>query len=216
MLEILEVSQWETPASHYQERQEGRFRLQRTTYQPGFYKLYRVRGYTWFHVTQAIPIMSLQEERDGAWRDWMIDDPFNYYAMAAYCERLSGRVLTSGLGLALAAHELVKNPRVTQVTVVERSPEVISLVQPYLPAAVSLKAADFWEVAEQTAGWDSILLDIWATKGKGQHDQVMTREVWPARERLKARFPETTMVFFGFAPPTDIDIQEPYIKGARW
>jgi hypothetical protein len=209
MLEILQIKDWHTPASDYLEMQVGDYRLQRTTYQPGFYKLYRVKGYTWFEVVEPIPIMALQERR-GEWCDWMIDDPFNYYAMTEYCNRMHGRVLTSGLGLGLAAHALAENEAVTEVKVVEQSPEVIELVGPYVD--VDVVQGDFWDNLD--GEWDFILLDIWATKGKHQHDEIMRKEVWPAREYLKERFPETQMVFFGFAPPTDIDIQHPYMTRA--
>ena len=212
MLETLQISEWQTPASAYEEREIGAFRLKRTVYEPGYYKLYRVKGYTYFQVMKPIPIMSLQECRDGEWRDWMIDDPFNYLAMKEYCGSLKGRVLTAGLGLGLAVQELAKNGEVTEVVVVERSPEVMTLVGGYMPSSVNLVLDDFWAYTEQANGWDSILLDIWVTKGKEQHDRVMEEEARPAREKLKERFPSATLVLFGFAPLSDIDIQVPYLR----
>lgn len=200
--------------------------MMRTSYKSGMYRLYRIDGFSYFEALEELPIMSLEgKEADGEWRQWMIDDPFNFLATKRYCEAMSGRVLTSGLGLGIAAKALAENDKVTELVVVEREQAVIDLVKPYMPEKAQVVQGDFSDYIAQQGrfrpkwlrlilgdgrDWDYILLDIWRTQGVGEHQKVMDAEVMPARARLKARFPKTEMVFFGFAPPTDIDIQVPY------
>ena len=145
MRDVLKVESWDTHCSHYAEREVGDYRLKKTSYAPGMYRLYRVDGFSYFQVTKEIPVMSLEGRENGEWRQWMIDDPFNYLAMRRYCERMSGRVLTSGLGLGIAATALAENPKVSEVVIVERAQEVIDLIAPYLPKGkLRIVHDDFW------------------------------------------------------------------------
>jgi len=220
MNEILEISEWKTPASAYLEAWKGphnrpKWRITKKPYGPGYFKMYRVQGYTWYHLSEPIEITALEEFYDGEWHEWMIDDPFHYLAIKEYCQRLEGKVLTSGLGLGLVAHELAKNPKVTEIVVVERSPEVMLMLSRAFPRKVKILRGDFWAYVEgpgRNTKWTSMFVDLWVTKGKEEHDAVGKYEVVPARERLKAMFPDTTMVFFGFPDSSDIDIQVPYLR----
>jgi hypothetical protein len=158
--------------------------------------------------------MSLEGREDGEWKQWMIDDPFNYMAVREYCKRLKGRVLTSGLGLGIAATALAENPEVTEVVVVEPAQEVIDLMTPYLPERVSVIQDDFWDVAKDTRKrfwraprWDGVLLDIWRSTGMKEHEDVRARDAVPAKALLERLHPGIPHVLFGFAEQTDIDIQ---------
>jgi len=212
---VLEVTSWHTPCSDYAERTVGDYRLKQTEYREGTYRLYRVGGFSYFRVAGGpIPVMSLEGRENGEWRQWMIDDPFNYMAMREYCKRLSGRVLTSGLGLGIAATALAENPAVTEIVVVERSPEVIELISRYVPERVKITQDDFWNVAQDTRKrlwrkprWDGILLDIWRSTGMQEHEEVRTRDAIPAKARLEKLHPGVPKVLFGFAEQTDLDIQ---------
>src|SRR3972149_6976915 len=46
--------------------------------------------------------------------------------------RASGRCLVAGLGLGMVAHAMLRKPGVKHVTIVEKSPDVIKLVGPWL------------------------------------------------------------------------------------
>lgn len=211
----LEVTTWHTPCTDYEERTVGDYRLKKTEYKEGVYRLYRVGGFSYFRVSGGpIPVMSLEGQEEGQWRQWMIDDPFNYMAMQEYCKRLKGRVLTSGLGLGIAARSLAENPNVTEVMVVERAQEVIDLVKPYIPERVNVVQGDFWDVAKRTrkrfwqkSRWDSILLDIWRSTGLKEHEEVRQRDAIPAKTLLEKWHPGIPHVLFGFAEQSDIDIQ---------
>ena len=207
----LQVTEWETPASRYAERVVGNYRLHVKQQFPGLRRMYGVDGFICYDHKDPLPVMSLQELREGHWQDWMIDDPFNAIATQRYCEAYKGRVLTAGLGLGLAAHFLDENPKVTDVAVAEISPEVVALVGPYCKATVW--NMDFWD-AVGGGQWDGIFLDTWVTIGKEQHDSVMEREVRPAYKRLRALCPDALINIFGFAPYCDTDIQQPAFAGA--
>jgi hypothetical protein len=212
---VLEVTSWHTQCSDYTERTVGDYRLKKTEYKEGMYRLYRVGGFSYFRVAGGtIPIMSLEGRENGEWRQWMIDDPFNYMAVREYCKRLKGRVLTSGLGLGIAATALAENPEVTEIVVAERSAEVIDLVRRYVPEQIKVIQADFWDVAKDTRKrfwreprWDGILLDIWRSTGLQEHEEVRKRDAIPARARLAKLHPGVQTVLFGFAEQSDIDIQ---------
>ena len=207
---VLELDNWETPATRYNEEQSGNYRLSKSSYPEGYYKHYCMDGYAYTKVLKPIPITLLQEYRDG-WRDWMADDPMDYRAMQKYAEAAYGDVLVAGLGLGLVLYELNKNPRVKSITVVERSPDVINLTGKYIPD-VTLVNADFWDFVERDGGeWDFIIVDIWATKGKKEHDRVYREQVLPRNEYLREKY-NSLFVFHGFNEITDVQIIEPFLS----
>lgn len=218
MAKILSLDSWETPASHYKEAQVGNYRLKKSEYLPGYYSHYMMDGYAFVKVEKPIPLMLLQEFRDGEWHDWMADTPMDYTALQKMAGAAHGRVLTSGLGLALVTHELVKNPNVSEVTIVERSPEVVQLVSQYLPKEkVRLVLGDLWGFVEKDdTEWGMAIVDIWVTKGKEEHTRVFQEHVLPASNYMRAKYPNTTMAFHGFAEVTDVELVEPHPVIKRW
>ena len=137
-IKALEITEWKTPATDYNVRQVGNYRIGKHTYQPGFYAYHGIDGYAIFSIKRPLRMTSLMELRANNlgmlhWKEWMVDIPTDYRAMQKYAERAYGRVLTSGLGLGLVTHELCKNDKVESITVVEISPSVIEFVKGYLP-----------------------------------------------------------------------------------
>ena len=49
-----------------------------------------------------------------------------------FAKAASKRVLIAGLGLGLLASQLIKNPKVTEIVVIEKNPDVIKLISKYL------------------------------------------------------------------------------------
>lgn len=101
--------------------------------------------------------------------------------------RRGGSVLVTGLGLGLVVEALLadRDGPVADVTVIERSPDVIRLIGPYLSAKfgarVKIVQADAFAWlpppdARYTVGWH----DIWPNP----HD----RSRWPEMEELERRF----------------------------
>ncbi len=210
---LLMLNHWETPATVYRERQVGNYRLHKTSYPAGHrYSYYFMDGYGQYETVVDLPMTLLQEYRDGEWHDWMIDDPINYRAMQKYAEAAEGDVLTTGLGLGLIVHELNNNPKVHSITVVECSPQVCELVLPYVPLAkVNLILADFWAFMEvDTVERDMVIVDLWVSKGKEQHDQVFRELIRPANELLRAKYPKAKIVIHGFQDVTDVQLVMPY------
>ena len=64
---------------------------------------------------------------------WMSDYPIEQAQHDAELKPItSGRVLVGGLGLGYAATQLARRPRITEVVVIEKSPDVLALVADHL------------------------------------------------------------------------------------
>jgi len=203
---LLKVSNWETPASSYKEGQVGNYRLKsfhQDSRERGYHNL---DGYERYCSDDGLPIMHLQEYRNGDWYDWMVDDPMNFRCMEKYAAGAEGDVLTTGLGLGLVAHELKKNDRVTSITIVERNPCVRDLVWPYVLKG-KLLIGDFWEFIEtDSTNWGTIIVDHWVFDSRVVQMQLLINEAYPAWQKLRGKYPDSKLVFHGFDELNDIEI----------
>jgi hypothetical protein len=116
----------------------------------------------------------------------MTDVPCEHAQMRACCANLFGDVLVAGLGLGLAVHLLARKRRVTSVTVVELSGEVIDLVWDHTDhrgkgVVIQADAFDFLR-SERGKAYDSALLDTW----QGDNEATFFKTVLPMR-RLAAK-----------------------------
>ena len=78
--------------------------------------------------------------------------------------RAHGHVLIAGLGLGMILHPILRNPRVSSVTVIEKYQDVVDLIRPTLPASnkLSILVADIFAWAPPVgATYDAIWFDIW-------------------------------------------------------
>lgn len=211
---VLELDQWHTPATDYAEAERGDFRIHHGRYTRGYYRMWGVDGHLLFRVRKPIPCISLQQRRNGKWRDWMVDDPPQYRAMQIYAEQSRGRVLTTGLGLGLIVHELAKNPKVESVTVVELSQEVVDLVEPYLPKGIEIVVDDFYHFTEETARqWDTIIVDLWVSSSADEKRELLYHKVLPMGVFLSQKYPGASITFHGFQNVSDIKpVDEEMVK----
>lgn len=214
---IQEIDRWHTPATDYPEKEIGNFRIHRGRYTRGMYEMWGVDGYIFNKVTKPIPITHLQERRGKRWHDWMIDDPPHYRAMQIYAEQAKGKVLTTGLGLGLIVHELAKNPKVEQVTVVEKSAEVVRLLDSNLPAYCHefvIIIDDFYDFIETDhTDWDTIIVDLWVADGGEQKRDLLFHKVLPMGVELKLKYPKASITFHGFQGVSDIKpVSEEMVK----
>ncbi len=94
---------------------------------------------------------------------YMTDAEFECWTNAEFIENARGDVLVAGLGIGLILGPILKLPRVTSVTVLEISPDVISLIAP-LYKSPKLKAivADAYKWEAPRKAFDCVYLDIWA------------------------------------------------------
>ncbi len=205
---IRELSGWHTPATDYLEAVSGNFRLYRILCPPGIHSHMRINGSRCTKITSPFPMTLLQENRGGKWRDWMADDPFDYWAMQKFAATAKGKVLVGGLGLGLVAHELALNDKVTDVTVVERSHDVCTLVKGNITGGkVTIVESDFWDFIESdTTQWDVIIADIWVANNKMERQMLLKNEVVPAREKLHAKYPNAVLMFHGFEEVSDVSL----------
>jgi hypothetical protein len=117
---------------------------------------------------------------------WMMDVPSEAYTMDPLAEKAKGHVLAIGLGIGYYPFMALRNPNVTDVTVLEKAPEVIELFESVLhaqfPRAKDLKVieGDAFEVftPEGLAPYDTVFVDIWRSAEDG----------YPLIERLLGQF----------------------------
>lgn len=202
----LVLRDWRTPATGYPERQLGNYRIKRIYYR-GHYYMYGIDGYLFFEAPKRIPVTQLQELRGKRWHSWMVDDPPHERAMEIYAEQSRGRVLIAGLGLGLILHALAKNDRVTSVTCIEISQEVIGLVGPevwkYRPK-IQVIREDFYKfIREDNTKWDGIITDLWVAGPENKMD-IFYHEVLPFAVALRVKYPDTPLTFHGFSTVSDI------------
>lgn len=111
------------------------------------------------------PIPTLQHRRAGQWELWMSVTDMEVGTMSDQVMEARGRVLVGGLGLALFPALLEVNDRVTDVTVVEIDPDVITMMEPYTDLlGVEVVNDDLMKYAECRAAresFDYCYVDIW-------------------------------------------------------
>ena len=109
-------------------------------------------------------------------RIWMTVTPNEINTIRPCARAVHGRVLAYGLGLGYFAYHALLNPRVTGVTVVERSGDVIDLFRrcllPCFPRREDLRIvqADAFDYAARTApgeDYDCVFTDLWHDAGDG-------------------------------------------------
>jgi predicted methyltransferase len=205
--EIIDISEWKTPATDYPEKEFGSARIVHGFYNNGYYNNYGVRRYSYFRVVGQIPVTSLEIRKIGRgkemWQTWMVDDPPHWWSMQGYARNSSGKVLVAGLGLGLVIGELLKNVDVSSVTVVEHNKDVIGLISPLLPAAIDVKLdivnKDFYEFINKTDNkFDRIIIDLWTTSSGEETLRILSEEVRPLSYYMMKLFPDASVVFHGF------------------
>lgn len=132
----------------------------------------------------------LVEDRAGV---WMTDSLQELEQMRVLLSDFSGKVLVAGLGLGVFL--LVMPLEVEEITIVEKSPEVIKMVSSYLPkhpAKIKIIEADFneFEVSDE---YDFVFLDFWQPTG----EWALTKFVLPQRKRFKNKIPQERIRCWG-------------------
>lgn len=108
---------------------------------------------------------------DGAWLVMMSDAPYEIRSSMEFIENAKGDVLVAGLGIGATLVPVLRKTSVKSVTVIEKNPDVITLVHPHLRR---VRCGDKLTVVEGDAlawapmtgkqrgrRWDAIWLDIW-------------------------------------------------------
>ncbi len=203
----LNISHWSTPATEYPLETVGTARFGRRPQQVGLYPYWGMDGFIYWRLQHRIQITDLQLLDEGKWSTWMVDDPPQWRAMQIYATHALGKVLVAGLGLGLVCHELVKNPLVEEVTVVERNPDVITLMQSHTPEGVTVVNQDFETfVCSQDENWDTIIVDLWVAHGVEEKMALFYSEVLPLHSKIAEHHPHTSVTYHGFQNISDIPV----------
>lgn len=119
----------------------------------------------------------------GRARTWMSMSPMEIESQEIGCQHASGHVVVMGLGMGWAAANAALHPAVSQVTVVEFDPEVISAVEQsgifgQLPEAaharIRVMHGDAHHYVPDTPA-DTLLADIWLPLFDARRDEEVRR-----------------------------------------
>jgi len=110
---------------------------------------------------------------------WMSDTPMEKRWNCRIMYQSSGRVLIAGLGLGVILPKVLE--RAQHVTVIEKNPDVIALVEPhYRCKKLTVINADIHEwTPPKGSKWDVIYFDIWGD---------VSTDVLPEMAKLHRRF----------------------------
>lgn len=153
---------WTTPLTAAPLDTVGDARLRRRHYR-GTYRLEAVNGFEYYRTRRWLPVTALQIREGRRWAIWMVDDPLHWFGMREAVEKLpAGRILVAGLGLGLMLHHMAPEPRFREIVVVERSPDVASLIRPTLPddPRVRIVLDDYYDHIRAASRPDGILWDL--------------------------------------------------------
>ena len=110
---------------------------------------------------------------------WMTDVPVEQAQANSILNKYEGTVLVGGLGLGYAALRIALLPLVKKVVVIEIAPEVIELVEPYLPAEARKKITVVEDdllkylVGNVGTAYDHAFYDIWQSDGEGTFFEIV-------------------------------------------
>lgn len=111
----------------------------------------------------------------------MHDTPQELQTHLNFMLRARGTVLITGLGLGCVARGCLANPAVEHVTIIERDPDVLKLVRPYMPEGprLTIIQADALQWTKQnTQTFSCAWHDLWSDPDAGEpHLQVMHSEL---------------------------------------
>ena len=130
-------------------------------------------------------------------REWMTVTPSEINTMTADIQAAYGKVAVFGLGLGYYAFMASEKPDVSEIVVIERDPEVISLfrefILPQFPhkEKVTVMEADAYVFAENMGNkqFDCAYVDIW-------HDVLDGVEMYLKMKRLEKHSPDTKFLYW--------------------
>lgn len=215
---ILPIWSWKTPATAIPEQERGNYRIIKRTVKPGTaWPMCKTLGYDYCVFMREAVLTLLQEKVGDKWRDWMVDSPYEWYAMGEYSMRANGpRILVGGLGLGLILHHLTLRRDIEEITVVEISEDVIHMVSPYIPKDPRIKIihGDIYSVIPQFASrgekFDTIIIDIWAGR-----DYEFVEEFMKMRRMLEAHYSDALHLYHPFQRILDTENFFSYLRGVK-
>ena len=211
---ILELDTWHTPATDYPLQTVGKARLTRGSIPVAHYDYSGMDGNVFWKPKDrgTISITGLELKEGRHWQTWMIDGPSDHRPMEKFAEAAFGHVLIGGLGLGLVIHELVKNPKVHAVTVIDRDPDVIKMMTPLVPACEIIQA-DFYDFVgdcqKTRRNFDTVIVDIWHWTTPEDKQQAYTKAVEIDFIMRHIIWPAAQISYHGFVGLSDVKVVTP-------
>ncbi|MBA7677044.1 Polyamine aminopropyltransferase [subsurface metagenome] len=216
---LLPIRDWITSASRIPQQSTGDFRIiKRAVKAQTAWPMFKTLGYDYCIFMDNAALTLLQEKNGDEWNDWMVDSPYEWYAMGEYAMRTRpANVLVGGLGLGLVLHHLTLRKDVEKVTVIELNKDVIKMVSPYVPNdnRIEIVHGDFFKAVPQLCSegreFNTIIVDIWA----GEDADECTEDFENAWMLLNKYYPNALYLFHSFQKSVDNEIIAQYLPYAE-
>ncbi len=212
---ILPIWDWITPAAKIPEQSSGDFRLIKREVKAGtVWPMCKTMGYDYCMFMNNAVLTLLQEKKSGnKWKDWMVDSPYEWYAMGEYAMRtMPSNVLIGGLGLTLILHHLILRKDLKKITVIELNKDVIKMVSPYIIGdnRIEIIHGDFFNMVSMLYSegreFNTIVVDIWA--GEDYECMEVFKNSWIL---LGKCYPNALRFFHSFQKLVDTEIVAQYL-----
>jgi len=169
-MRVLRIKKWRTKATKYPITEYGSAKIERITYEPGYYLMEGVAGYDLYYIENPINVTALLINGEIV----MVDDPLHWLGMMMLAKVCRGRTLIGGLGLGLILHHLKNNEKVDVIDVVEINNDVIQLIKPFLPKddRVNIICDNVLRYKYLREGYDTIVLDLWVKDASTDHARM--------------------------------------------
>jgi len=215
---LMPVRYWKTPATDIPEQTVGNFRILKRIVKAGTaWPMYKTFGYDYGIFMNDAVLTLLQERVGDAWRDWMVDSPYEWYAMVEYAMRTEpSNVLVGGLGLGLILNCLADRKDLDMIKVVEINTDVINMISPHLPRdkRIEIIQGDFFKVVPKLSRngetFNTVIVDIWA----GYVPEYLEK-FKEARDMLNRFYPKALHLFHPFQKKIDTEIICKHLGGAE-
>jgi len=168
---VYPIKDWFTPISNIPEQSIPPFYIEKMGFKTGQILGMEWDGHSHCVFTQDTMITVLREgeiTRNDPESVWMSDTPQEYFTHWNLIVRVRGpNVLIAGLGLGLFVHLLALRKDILKIVIVEKSPEIIKMVSPYLPEGPEIVVVngDFLEeifkLLKSEEKFNTIICDIW-------------------------------------------------------
>lgn len=106
----------------------------------------------------------------------MSDTGMERYSNTDFIQSANGKVLIAGLGVGMVLHNILENPNVNEVIVIEKYQDVIDLVaDKFKSDKLKIICKDIFDfVPEKGEKYDTIYFDIWASINTDNLEQIKT------------------------------------------
>lgn len=124
---------------------------------------------------------------------WMLNVPSESITIDPYAKKANGKVVTFGLGIGYFVYQALENPLVEEITVVEKSLEIVELFKKYILSQFSSNkkidiivgdAFDYFN-PKFLCNYDYCFVDIWQSSDDGLKIITQLLEIYnPKKEKV--------------------------------